>query len=314
MNALKVICWNCRGSSNVRTINRIKELMKSLQPGVVCLVETRADTARAMNLCKKFEKHWEWAIIPALGMSGGIITFWKQEIGMVTPLAINRYSVHLIISSQKPREWIISVIYNAQNIQSQRAVWRSLEVFSSLNLPWTLMGDFNAILNDEEHRGGSFDHYSPKSKLFNEFVSGNQLLDLGFSGSPFTWCNNQLGLARRWARLDRVLANDEWITHFESYYIKHLPRTASDHAPILLTAKFFTYHRRRVFRFENYWFEYENCHDHVCRAWSSVSLTSPMHTFSHCISRTRSLLSKWKIKGLNQIDKDIDKTAKENPP
>lgn len=54
---------------------------------------------------------------------------------------------------------------------------------------------------------GSFNYYSIKSQFFNEFVSLNWLMDLGFMGSNYTWCNGQSGLARRWARLDRFLAN-----------------------------------------------------------------------------------------------------------
>lgn len=59
-------------------------------------------------------------------------------------------------------------------------------------------------------------------------------MDLNFSGPAFTWCNNQLGLARRWARLDRGLVNSSWLDKFSSYSLKHLPRLFSDHAPFYL--------------------------------------------------------------------------------
>ncbi|KAJ0969863.1 hypothetical protein J5N97_022740 [Dioscorea zingiberensis] len=182
---------------------------------------------------------------------------------MVTPIAISRFSLHLIISSEKPKEWVLSVVYNPQNIQLQKALWQDLRFFSKLSLPWILLGDFNAILNPTEHRGGNFDHYSAKAKLFSDFINENQLFDLGFIGSPFTWCNNQIGLARRWARLDRVLANNEWLSSFDSYFNRHLSRTASDHSPMLVIAKSNSNHKRRVFRFENFWFDYEQCHSNV---------------------------------------------------
>lgn len=79
----------------------------------------------------------------------------------------------------------------------QKEVWRSLSSLSSLNLPWFVAGDFNAILSSNEHRGGSFHYYAAKFNGFKDFLSRNQLLDLGFLGPSFTWCNGQQGMARR---------------------------------------------------------------------------------------------------------------------
>ncbi|KAJ0960519.1 hypothetical protein J5N97_001609 [Dioscorea zingiberensis] len=186
-----------------------------------------------------------------------------------------------------------------------------LEIFSSFDLPWILLGDFNAILTNEEHRGGRFDYYNPKSKLFNEFINVNHLFDLGYIGSPFTWCNNQLGLARRWARLDRFLANNDWVSKFDSYFNKHLPRTASDHSPLLLTATSGSQHKHRVFRFDNYWFEYNACHMNVSRAWTSLTTANPMQAVSHFISKTKFYLNKWRTKELTPLDEQISKVEED---
>ena len=69
-------------------------------------------------------------------------------------------------------------------------------------------GDFNAIIFSNEHKGGSFSRNFIKLKYFNDFVSCTGLFDLGFVGPSFTWCNNQHGLARRWATLDRFIGNN----------------------------------------------------------------------------------------------------------
>lgn len=49
----------------------------------------------------------------AEGYYGGIITFWRKCIGLVTPVAISRYTLHLVISSDTTDTWVISVIYNS---------------------------------------------------------------------------------------------------------------------------------------------------------------------------------------------------------
>lgn len=69
------------------------------------------------------------------------------------------------------------------------------------------MGDFNAVVFLDEHRGGSHYYYSRKASVFAEFIATNNLLDVNYVSSPYTWCNNQQGLARRWAHLDRCLVN-----------------------------------------------------------------------------------------------------------
>lgn len=75
------------------------------------------------------------------------------------------------------------------------------------------------------------------------------LLFFGFYGPKFTWCNNLSGPARILIRLDRAFGNQLFSSRFPNFLISHLPRTASDHAPLLV--KFYVpVHRPRcVFRF-----------------------------------------------------------------
>lgn len=42
------------------------------------------------------------------------------------------------------------------------------------------MGDFNAITSIDDHKGGSFYYYAKKASLFNNFISDNALIDMGF--------------------------------------------------------------------------------------------------------------------------------------
>lgn len=172
--------------------------------------------------------------IPSLGLSGDILVLWKSDIGLVTPVAISILALHLVITTNG-FSWILTTIYNSQVLIHQKRLWRSLSCFSALNLPWILTGDFNAILNQNEHFGGSFSYYAPKSTLFSDFISNNGLLDLGFLGSPFTWCNGRSGLACRWARLNCFLANTEWILLFKNASIVRLPHINSNHSPLFLS-------------------------------------------------------------------------------
>lgn len=193
---LKIITWNCKGLSNSRTIDYIQEIMAILKPDFLCLVETKTNASRVHHFCNRFVKIWDWASIPSTSFSGGIIIMWNRNVGFVTPVAVSRSALHLIISSPED-SWILTTIYNSQVYSDNKKIWYSLSNLYFLNSPWLITWDFNAISSSKEHKGRPFRNYSSKSKLFSSFILENNLFDLEFGGSCFTWCNDQDGLARR---------------------------------------------------------------------------------------------------------------------
>ncbi|KAF8393657.1 hypothetical protein HHK36_021903 [Tetracentron sinense] len=60
------------------------------------------------------------------------------------------------------------------------------------------------------------------------------LIDLRFEGRQFSWCNGHQGLARSWAKLDKVLINNEISVKYGEAKASLLNRNTSDHSPILL--------------------------------------------------------------------------------
>jgi len=79
----------------------------------------------------------------------------------------------------------------------------------SFALPAIFVGDLSCIACPEEKRGGGapFNVDSEITYFLNLFTLTG-LIDLGYKGSSFTWCNNQHGVARLWERLDRASASE----------------------------------------------------------------------------------------------------------
>ncbi|KAK1284161.1 hypothetical protein QJS10_CPB21g01739 [Acorus calamus] len=102
------------------------------------------------------------------------------------------------------------------------------------NVPWCMIGDFNAISTTSEKRGGRPPNYASTIE-FNNVMSTAGLIDIGFQGPRFTWSNNRLGLARISARLDRAFVNHVWLSKYNTSSLFHLPYVGSDHKPILLS-------------------------------------------------------------------------------
>lgn len=91
-------------------------------------------------------------------------------------------------------------------------------------------GDFNAILYTEEKLGGNPPDHQAE---FNDALSAANLLDAGYIGSRYTWCNNQEN--SNCIRVDRCLVNSSWLLRYSHTAVQDLSRTLSDHAPLLLS-------------------------------------------------------------------------------
>lgn len=110
------------------------------------------------------------------------------------------------------------------------------------------------------------------------------------------------------ARLDMCLVNFNWSHCFSSYFISHLPRICSNHSLLLIFVLSWTPTKTRIFRFENYWLEYAQCHSCHYIVKSSQDFkphSSPMNVLNHLLCRVKCNLLDWRINGLNSLDKDI---------
>lgn len=125
-------------------------------------------------------------------------------------------------------------------------------------------------------------------------------------GPKYTWCNNQNGLARRWAKLDCCLVNMWSSSKYSNYTLRHLPRIFSNYAPLLLSINLYNSYKCDLFHFANHWLDYIGCNLAVRIVWTS-SLVEPMQAFTHLIARTLSNINACKAIGLNSIDSTINK-------
>ncbi|KAJ0961245.1 hypothetical protein J5N97_000791 [Dioscorea zingiberensis] len=178
--------------------------------------------------------------------------------------------------------WLVSIVYNSQLLAEQRKVWKELSRVAEVDKPWLIVGDFNTIREISEKQGGNMARGTcTKSELFNSFIMNYNLSEPKFIGSPFTWCNNQRGGARIWARLDRVIVNGNWYDSLASYNIKHLAKCQSDHCPILIHCGFNKNKGKRPFRFANTWTQSETCQSIVQEIWRPKTGGNPIHHLNH---------------------------------
>jgi hypothetical protein len=177
----------------------------------------------------------------------------------------------------------------------------------SYNDSWVCIGDFNSITSPDDKFGGrAFDSFSPN--LFADFMDGFGMIDLGFSGNPFTWSNHRQGSGLIKERLDRGVANCHWIHFFPSYSVVHLPAHSSDHCPLLLNTSQILPSLPRPFRFEAFWTRDPTCGLVIEEAWSPFIAGSPSYCLTKKLKLTKEAIKFWNKHYFGTIKSKVDRT------
>lgn len=123
-------------------------------------------------------------------------------------------------------------MYGDPEQSKRKLVW---EVFKELAVsregPWFLSGDFNAMVDNSEKKGGPL-RSEWSFVYFRSFLSECDLYDVRHSGNPLSW----RGVRHTHVvtcRLDRAVGNSEWAELFPNGRCKYLRFEGSDHRPII---------------------------------------------------------------------------------
>ncbi|XP_031127611.1 uncharacterized protein LOC116029708 [Ipomoea triloba] len=196
----EVIIWNCQGAASKQFLRAAKWLISKHHPDILCLVETRTSGYNADAVCTNlgFEN---WAEITS-------------------------------------REWNFSVVYGSPSPHLRRRLWTALSRNTvQINHPWLIVGDFNAIVNNDE---------CPK----------------------FTWRRGKEEGTFKGARLDRVLCSLDWLDLVTTSKVNHLTTFESDHNPLLVDLDTKETRHTNSFLFQGAWTNHHSFNQLVSNNWN----------------------------------------------
>ncbi|XP_031125131.1 uncharacterized protein LOC116027569 [Ipomoea triloba] len=211
----------------------------------------------------------DWVRVEAVGFSGGIWTFWNKS-SHVSVIATHPQFILLQVKSDQQNPWFYAVVYGSPTHHLRRRLWAELTITKhNLYGPLLIAGDFNSVITRED-----IDNYttfsSQRSSDFAEWIQSEGLVDMGYNGPKFTWVKSFSSGVTKSARLDRAFCNVEWRQRFPEAVVSHLPRVASDHAPILIQVAARTPTVRPFpFRFQAAWFTNNGLYDIVNTTWDT---------------------------------------------
>ncbi|KAL0408316.1 UNVERIFIED_CONTAM: hypothetical protein Sradi_1766000 [Sesamum radiatum] len=148
--------------------------------------------------------------VDAIGKSGGLALLWHKQVH-VDLLSFSKGHIDARVKlTDEESYWRFTGFYGAPDASQRSISWNLLRHLSTIsNLPWLCTGDFNAILSDTEKESAN---PTPPRHLhdFRNALIDSRLFDVGFSGHPFTWCNNRESPYTVRKRLDRACTNSAW--------------------------------------------------------------------------------------------------------
>jgi hypothetical protein len=302
--AMKILSWNCRGLTRPSVIRSLRALINKHSPDVIFLSETKTSPSAACPILHRLG-FYSLAHVPPIGSKGGLLLAWRSGVDLEC-FVTNKHSISAWCYSDPPNNpWILSCVYGPPYNKTNTDFWKSLAgIGSDYSGPWLCIGDFNRILDQTEKYGGR--PFSCSSNdLFRDFLNLHGLVDLGFSGSPFTWSNHRHGRHLIRERLDRDVASTQWIHLFSSFSVRHLLAHASDHLFLILNTATPNSNLPKPFRFEEFWSKDPSCHDVISSVWNPHVVGSSPFILAKKLKVTKTALKLWNSTQFGNIQQRI---------
>ncbi|CAM8924024.1 unnamed protein product [Rhodiola kirilowii] len=303
---MRVFSWNCRGLGRPWIVRALRDAVRSLSPQIVCLIETKKQAAELEGTKFKLGFHCCFGV-SSKGRSGGLAMFWGDSVN-VEIKSYSHYHIDAVVKEQS--EFRLTLFYGDPSVSNRRESWNLLRQLRRVQgSQWVVLGDFNEILCVKEARGGR-QRQNWQIENFIRALEDCNLTDLGFTGYPFTFSNHRVGEAKFQARLDRVVADDEWRLMFPRATVSHIHLHASDHQLILLdTDRKCRMRRKKFFRFEAMWFDHSDYAKMMGDFWDNMG--SGTAKWSDKLKSCKGMLKSWNHSTFGDVRKRIQKLKQE---
>ncbi|GKB17128.1 RNA-directed DNA polymerase, eukaryota, reverse transcriptase zinc-binding domain protein [Tanacetum coccineum] len=209
--------------------NEVRQVIFENNLSVCAILESHVAESNLDRMCKFVFNHWDWVSNAMTSTKGTrIIVGWNRNDVDVTVIHQESQAVHTRIWLKVERkELFFSFIYAHNRYIHRQSLWNGLCLHYNYihNRPWCLLGDFNASL------------------FIGDTSTGSSALDIAMR--EFKECVDHI------EKLDRVMANIEFLDSFIGAHAVFKPYRIFDHSPSVLSIPTQVKVRPRPFKFFN---------------------------------------------------------------
>lgn len=182
---MKTLFWNIRGVNKKIAISRLKSLKNQYNLKLIGIREPLVEASRITGIQLKlgYNNH----------LSNNANRIWIFFDDSLSVNIIGQSDQFLVVQFTHPffSSDFVSIFVHAHcSNDFRRVLWVDFSLILNAYKNCILYGDFNVVVSAEEKRGGNPFVVSISLDFIN-FISKNSSLDIGFSGSQYTWCNNR---------------------------------------------------------------------------------------------------------------------------
>lgn len=310
LQKIKLLSWNVRGLGCVNKGNVVRNTIKNSRCDLCLLQEMKCNSINYSIITKFLPSFFnqDVAFNLAQNSAGGVLIAWKHSFTMLKSWS-TKHTVTVVLRQNNSGQVIaVSNVYGPSDDALKPQFILELRSLASLiSTPWLIVGDFNLVrwLTD---RSASLSNFTLMQR-FNEFITAAGLVDTPLRNRLFTWSSKRP--APVFSKLDRVFTSTEWVLSYPVITLQALEILISDHAPLLLTCKGLA-QRKKQFKLECFWFNYEVPKEIVHRLWNSSSASpDPMQTFHSTTKILHKALTLWQEQTFGHIDKKLQECKDE---
>jgi exonuclease III len=294
---MKTISWNIRGLNGRSKQWILQDCIKTENPDILLLQETKCAGREAEGIFRSSWKGGDFLLQDSVGLAGGLAILWNpQKVSMTQPFSTKGTLSAHFRALDSSKEGVITNVYGPQSLQDKEVFLQTLLYIQNLIFSphWIIGGDFNMILTLEEKTGG-LKRLEPDSARFKSLIEQLKMVDLETRNGIFTWSNKRIGPQHVACRLDRFLVSEALLESDQALEANILPKSGSDHWPIVFCLDPGLPARPKPFRFEKFWLTHPNF-DQLARTWwaqAEIDHGTHMYKFQQRLKNFKQLIKRW---------------------
>uniref|UniRef100_A0A803PDR3 Endonuclease/exonuclease/phosphatase domain-containing protein n=1 Tax=Cannabis sativa TaxID=3483 RepID=A0A803PDR3_CANSA len=150
----RLLSWNCRGVLRAPATQALHAWVRRCKSECIFLMETKTNK-EGRKMIERALGYQFSCMIPAVGMEGGFVLIWNNDINLKVAEATDGIFEVVINDPLTSFKWRLFAVYGRPYDREKISFWDSLALrINKCSMPWMIVGDLNLIAHSWEKREG----------------------------------------------------------------------------------------------------------------------------------------------------------------